>query len=249
MFKKLLFSLAIFSLVLINTNNVYALVDGVSYHKNSNGITLTEKEYQFVEDYYGNDYFDNMTQSDYDWIKDLNIDNSEVEIKESLSNTSNGIMPSATSISQYGKNLKIAKSCDSYCVIIVKCQWLVVPNIKSYDLIGARLYNTTLINSAITTKINYGSSNEYSSDISRFTNGFGVSVKLPSTSSGITVEQKYYVKKSGIAFASYQHATKNVSLETSKLYTIGNGYGSVFVFSGNAIGKYDKMTGVSVSLK
>ena len=58
-----------------------------------------------------------------------------------------------------------------------------------------------------------------------------------------------YVNSNGVYYSSYQHAIQNVSLETSKSYTIGfGGYGGVFFFNGNAVGKYDSMAGVNVAL-
>ena len=44
-------------------------------------------------------------------------------------------------------------------------------------------------------------------------------------------------------FTSYQHATEDVSLATSKNYTIGVGLGSVFLFNNGIASKYDGMEG------
>ena len=42
---------------------------------------------------------------------------------------------------------------------------------------------------------------------------------------------------------------KNISLATSKLYTLGaNGYGNVFCFYSDALGIFDQMGGVDITL-
>ena len=52
---------------------------------------------------------------------------------------------------------------------------------------------------------------------------------------------------SGTIYASYQHAKTNVTLATSKKYTIAQGgYGNVLLFDNNVQIKYDNMTGVSI---
>lgn len=231
-------------LILMSVNTVSAKTNII--HKNSNGVIVSEKEYQFINDFYGEGYFNDMTMSEYDWIKDLNIDNSEVEINRVEDST---IMPFATSYTQNGKKVTIAKSCSSNCIIIVNCKWTATPNVKSYDVIGARLSNTSLASDTITTKITSSSGTEYSTELKQSSSGFGVSVKLPSSGTSISVEQKFTVSKSGTVYATYQHATSSISLANSKLYTINsNGYGGVFQFYGNASGVYDQMNGVSISL-
>ncbi len=216
------------------------------YYKNSDGVVLSEKEYQFVNQFYGSNYFERMTMEDYKWIQDLKIDQNEIEIKSS-SNTN--IVPFGTSVTQSGKTLQIVKSCSNTCIIIVKCQWNSIPSVRSYDVIGARLVNTSLASDMITTRISSTDGTEYPSDLVRLTKGFGTSVKLPSSGSSISIEQKYTVTKGGTIYASYQHAQKEITLATSKLYTITNGgYGGVFSFYGSALNVFDQMNGVDISL-
>ncbi len=213
-------------------------------YTNQKGVVVSEKEYQFINNFYGFEYFNTMTSGDYEWIRDLNVDENEVEIK-----TNANIALFGTSVTQSGKNIKIAKSCSSNCIIITNCQWLLLPNIKSYDVIGARFSGTNLVNDTIITRITSSSGTNYSTDLLRLTNGFGVSVKLPTNSSNIVIEQKYTVSKGGTVYASYQHATQNITLATSKLYTItSNGYGGVFGFYGSASNKFDRMNGISIDL-
>lgn len=246
--KKIIISL-ILSLFVIFTcveNSMALSTHDSNYYTNDNGVTVSEKEYQFIEKFYGKEYFNKMSIDDYEWIEDLNIDQNEIEIRKNLNSS---IVPFGTSTTQYGKNLKIVKSCNSNCTIIVKCQWNLIPSIKSYDVIGARLSNTSLVSDIITTKISSSEGTEYSTNLLRLTNGFGVSVKLPTNGTNISVEQKYTVSTGGIVYASYQHAQSNISLASSKQYTImSGGYGNVFGFYGGALNVYDQMAGVDISL-
>ena len=132
--------------------------------------------------------------------------------------------------------------------IVVKCQWLVNPKIRSYDVIGARFSGTDLVSDSIVTKVTSNSGTEYFSNLKRTSNGIGVSVQLP-IANNLSIEQKFTVGSSGIVYASYQHAIENVLLATSKLYTINSqGFGGVFQFYGGAVGKYDEMNGVYIDL-
>ncbi len=233
-------------IMFITMDNSMAMdkLNGV-YYKNSNGVVLSEKEYQFVNQFYGSNYFETMTLEDYKWIQDLKIDQNEIEIKSS-SNTN--ILPFGTSTTQNGRNIQIVKSCSGNCIIIVKCQWNSIPSVKSYDVMGARFVDTDLASDVITTRISSTSGTEYSSDLVRLTRGFGVSVKVPS-GSNISVEQKYTVTKGGTIYATHQHAKQNITLATSKLYTItSSGYGRVFGFYGSALNVFDQMNGVDISL-
>lgn len=242
--NKSMIALLIILSMFLSLKNVSA--QNISYYENQNGIVVSQKEYQFIKDFYDEGYFSKMTKDDYNWIKDLNINNSEVEIK-SVYDTN--IMPTGTSYTQYGKKVTIAKSCTSNCIIVVKCTWNSTPNVKSYDVIGARLSGTSLVSDVITTKITSSSGTEYSNDLYRLTNGFGVSVKLPSVGTINSIEQKYTVSKKGTVYASYQHATSSISLATSKLYTISSsGYGRVFGFYGAASNVFDEMEGVDITL-
>ena len=214
------------------------------YYKNENGVILSQKEYDFVKRFYGNDYFSKMTIDDYNWIKDLDINNREVEIKEVYDNN---IVPFATSYTQNGKKLTIAKSCYGNCSIIVKCDWLINPNVKSYDVFGARLSDTELLSNTILTRITSSEGTEYSDEIYRLTNGFGVSIKLPSSGTNISIEQKYTVSIDGTVYASYQHAVKDITLADSQSYTLGGaGLGNVFVFTNGMYQYYDAMAGLYI---
>lgn len=236
--------------MLVSGIKVYALSESTSY-TNDNGIKLTEKEYNFVNEFYGNGFFDNMTQEDYEWIKDLNINTNHIETKTVYSNDfdRNIIQPYGSSYSTNSKKLTIVKSCSSICTIITNLTWLVNPNIRSYDVIGARFFNTSLADNTIITRLTSSNGTEYSSNNKVLSNGLGTSVKLPSGATNISVQQKFFTKLGGTIYASYQHSTSNITLQTSLSYSIGiGGYGNVFLFYSGAVGKFDQMNGVNINL-
>lgn len=240
--RKIIF-LTLLSIFIIPLFSKKVFAENNTYYENKNGVIVSEKEYKFIADYYGDSYFENMTYDDYEWLKDLNINENEIEIKTIYD--MNSLARGTTHVTA-SKKLTIVKSCNSDCSIIVKCQWLKNPVVRSYDVIGVRLSGVEVTGS-ISTKVTSSNGTEYFSNLQMFSSGFGVSVKLP-TDTGISVEQKYAVSKGGTIYASYQHAQSNISLTNSKLYTISSsGYGGVFNFYGSASGVYDQMGGVNIS--
>lgn len=234
--------------------NVYAYENKT--YINDNGVELTQKEYEFVNNFYGFDYFENMTQEDYDWISVLDINNNDVIINTIYDDELNvgnllsfgNVSINGTSHTTSSKKLVIAKSCNSFkCTILTSLKWLTNPTIRSYDVIGARFDGTSLYNNTISTKVSSSSGTSYYSYNQFLSNGFGTSVKLPSGSTNIIVEQSYSVNLGGSIYESYQHATSNVSLSTSKKFVISSfGLGGVFEFYGSALDVYDGMAGVNI---
>lgn len=127
--------------------------------------------------------------------------------------------------------------------------WLINPSTRSYDVIGSRLSNVSLVSGTLSTKVTSSNGTQYFSNNMYYSNGFGTSVKLPEGASNIKVQQSFITSTGGTVYASYQHATSNVDLATSYLYTISStGLGGVFSFYGSAYGKYDGMGGVDITL-
>ena len=191
----------------------------------TNGIiTLTEKEYNFVKDFYGLDYFKSMNEEDYLIIKQMEIDTGEVEIRK-IDDVS--ISPCSTSISSKDRNLSIAKSCQStYCNITILSIWSTNPTIRSYEVIGARFKGVSLYSDSITTLTKSSQKTIRETSYQKFSNGLGASILLPS-GNNLVVQQTFKVRKGGTVYGSYQHAIKNVSLATSKSYYISiTGYGN-----------------------
>lgn len=251
--NKVVFAFAIIISFMIV--NVYAYENKT--YINGYGVELTQKEYEFVNDYYGFDYFENMTQEDYNWISVLDINNNDIDINVIYDNDEvnvenllllGNVSINGTSHTTSSKKLVIAKSCSSVkCTILTNLTWLKNPSVRSYDVIGARFDGTSLYTNTISTKVSSSSGTSYYSYNQFLSNGFGTSVKLPSGSTNIIVEQSFSVNLGGSIYASYQHATSNISLSTSKKYVIDQyGLGSVFNFYGSALGVYDGMAGVNI---
>ncbi len=220
----------------INTNNVLA---NEIFYVNKNNVEFSKEEYEFLSFMFWDGCQELFTQDDYENFIKSDIMDGEIKIS-----TNEGIMPLSTIYEQQDRTLKIVSSCTTNCVVSVTLTWKNIPAIKSYDVMGAYLENTALLNTPTTTVT---SSNE--TYMQTFTNGFGVSIKLPNINSTITINQNFKVNKSGNVYASYQHAMRAISLENSKNYTLSKqGYGKVFKFSGSAISTYDQMTGVEISL-
>lgn len=244
MFRKITFILLL--VFCFSISEVFA----EDYFINENGIKLTQKELNFVNEFYGDGFFYKMNIDDYEWISDLKINENNVEIVYFLENNMNTFSLYDMTHVTNSKKLSVAKSCSSTCTIITNLSWLKNPFIKSYDVIGARFENTYLINNSdIITKITSNKGTEYSSNNKIMSNGFGTSVKLPSGSKDISVQQKIYTKLGGRVYASYQHSASIISLNTSLMFNISsNGSGNVFDFYGSAAGKFDNMNGVYIDL-
>lgn len=243
MIKKLL--LFIFILTLTPTTFVFAMDS--EYITNPNGVTVTEEEKNFIDEFYGENYFYSMTEDDYLWIEALDVNNRDVEIQTFYD------IPEYSLASNYHqtsyKKLTIARSCSTICTMVVNTTWLVNPTVRSYDVIGARFSKTSLASDSIVTRVISSNGTEYFSNTKVYSNGFGTSVKLPSSGSNISVEQLFYVNLDGTVYASYQHSIKSISLYTSTLYVISSsGYGSVFSFYGDAVNCFDEMNGVNIDV-
>ena len=146
------------------------------------------------------------------------------------------------------KVLTIKSACVTNCLITVTAEWKTSPKVRSYDVIGAYLDGISL-KVAPQTYVENSSACSTSSEIVESSNGFGVSIKLISNGSNMVVTQYYTVSKGGSVYASYQHATSNITLANSKKYTISrSGYGGVFLFNSSVSSYYDGMGGVSISV-
>lgn len=245
-FEKSTFFVIVFCLMSLFNVDVFAL-NNYSIYQNENGVEVTEDEYNIIIEAYGEEFFENMTIDGYEWFEDIFIEGNEVKVS-SYYNEENAVR--ATMHSTSSKKITIVKSCSTTrCTIVTTTQWLKNPVVRSYDVIGARFDGTSLYSDSIITRVIYNGNIEYFSNLKQYSSGFGVSVKLPSSSTSLTIDQKFYVNPDGKVFASYQHATENISLATSKLYTLGvNGYGDVFNFYGAALNIFDQMAGVNITL-
>lgn len=222
------------------------VVNAESYYTNNNGVSLTEKEYNYVIDFYGEDYPSQMTEEDYNWIQKMDVNNREYKIEKYYDKDTTTRSTYHQTSSKY---LAISKACSSTCSVTIKLEWLKNPNVRSYDVIGARFVNTSLISGTVSTAISSSAGTSTYSNYQYFSNGFGNSVKLPSGATNIMLQQNFYVQNSGTVYGSYQHATGYISLAQSKKYSINyNGAGTVFLFDSSVNDYFDQMGGVYISM-
>lgn len=234
--KKYLIFMILFSVGILNVNA------STVYYTNDNNVNFTERQYDFFTEMYFDGYQEYMTQEDFDYFE-LEMMNPDLVESEYISD----IITRATSVNDGTKTLKISKSStNEISNVSIVTTWNTNPNVKSYDVIGARLSSVSLKDTPTTKLINSKGTSNYSVSVSS-NNGFGTSVPL--SGNNMKVTQTFKVSNGGTVYASYQHAKTAISLANSKRYTISaNGYGGVFAFTGLAISTYDKMNGVSISV-
>lgn len=239
-------NISIFLIIIISfiaiPKNIFALSN---FYQNSNGVVMSEKEYNFFTKMYWDGYQEFVTLDEYTSLKENGFFNQEIESKE----FSEPMMPLSTEYETRSKILQISKVCASNCFVAITVSWKTIPKVKSYDVIGILLTDGAFRDFAPSTKLYAGSNTYSSSEIKYSNNGFGVSIKLPSTNESIKITQTFYAKGNGTIYASYQHATSNISLANSKSYNVNySGYGRVFDFYGKAYGIYDGMGGVDIKI-
>lgn len=136
--------------------------------------------------------------------------------------------------------------------------WKIMPATRSFDVIAARFVDLDVINgtqegkqfytiSGNTSWINYSFNG---TNINNQSNGYGISMNLLNDTGLTALELELtgcleVLDYPAIIYASYQHATSDVTLAESKNYTISYlGMGGVIQFNNNSIAaKYDGMAG------
>lgn len=249
--KRIFMATLIFTLCIFVTPNVHA--KETPYFTNSNGVSLTEAEYNYIKELYSENYLNMITMDVYNDLVDNGfmfqpITKKSSDDVEKNVNAAIGISPLSDYHETSSKKLTISKSCSDNCKIVVKLTWNVVPSVKSYDVMGAYLWNTSRVSNVITSTSS--TANGYSIiEIKEQSKGFGASFEIPSSGTNYETIQQYTVTPGGSVLASYQHAVSKVSEATSKSYNIGiNGAGNVFEFYGSAVDKYDQMHGVDIDV-
>jgi hypothetical protein len=248
--KKIVMALLLIVSMMCITKNVYA---EETYYTSPNGIELTREEYEFIVAFYGEGYLDIMTRDMYDEFVEDDLINSDVQYvtynEPQLGLLNPGISPDSTIHSTSAKTVQIGRACTStYCVMTLKNTWHGSPAIRSWDNIGAYLYNVSLIQHNATYVHSTAGTTSYSNLVTD-TDGIGNSVELPATGEDIVITMTFKVTRGGTVFGSYQHAMQNTTLANSQNYGFSiNGYGGVFDYTGNAIGIYDGMNGVDINV-
>lgn len=222
-----------------------------TYYINNNGVAFTEKQYQFISKMYWEGYQDTMTQDEFDQIAALNVFDAKITKTSTLESQS--ILPSvagpnAEKVVQAGRTTSITTACNTECMVTVGSVWNGDPTKKSWDVIGARYINTSLVN-VMLAKVS-GTDYEATYHNPKITSdGFGFSVLLPNTTNLKVVTTFVVNRGNGTVYGSYQHAVRNTTEAISNQYNINyTGYGYVFDFYGDAYGLYDGAIGVYTSL-
>lgn len=217
-------------------------VKASTYYTNTKNVNFTKEQYDFVSEMFYDGYQEVMEQADLDKMVELDLIGKPISKKTINDNLR------STSVYYGGRTLGIVTACSSDCLVVLSAQWNGTPTIQSWDVIGMRYTNNVVINSInLASVVGTGYSATYYTTSTQYQNqgnGFGYSVKL-GNSNNLKISTSMYTEPGGTVYGSYQHAVETVSLATSKLYTISlGGYGSVFMFYGNAYGKYDGAPGV-----
>ena len=247
---KRVLSLLVLSTAIIGIGKVNAESNKEIYYTNPNGISLTEKEFNFTKSIFDEHFIEIMNQEDYDVINRMNVNENEVEI--SVKEPDYIQARDSSFVETQAKRLTIGKSCTgNMCTIIMTNTWKYEPKVKSYDVIGAMFSNTSLYNDGIATAWKIDGTNYRCTEYVTASNGIGCSYKLNSSASEeIYTYMTFDVYTGGLVYGSYQHAGSTVTLSQSKNYRFDiNGYGNVFIFNtSRAKNAYDGMGGVSISV-
>lgn len=245
--KRISICLLLVTLFTVNTATVKA-AENEFYYTTKNGINLTEKEYNYIITMFDEHFLDIMNEQDYDAMQKMNVNTNDIEYKVYEPSY---IESRSTIVETNSKKLVIGKSCASnMCDMTVTNTWKGVPKVKSYDVLGARIGGTTFYDDAFTTIFKFDSGNKICTEYVKASNGFGCSYKLESGSTTYYSYASFDVVPSGLVTASYQHASKSVTLSVSKNYTFSvNGEGNVFLFNTTkGQDAYDGMSGVSINV-
>lgn len=239
------------SLFVINVLIVNVHADDV-YYTNKNGVGMTEEQYNFLGDLYFDGYQEYITQDKFNKYLSMGLYDEKVYKKEIEDFESGVESPKALIHETTAKKLTLAYACSgNNCTMVTALQWKGIPKVLSYDVIGSYLYGNLSRIDTPTTILHWSGEAVEFTDRVYSGNGYGCTVLLPKSSTLIRISQDVDVEVNGDGtfYSSYQHATKRITLETSKKYTTGyGGYGGVFFFYGSAVGVYDQMGGVNVHL-
>lgn len=231
-------------LLLLVGGNVYA-EEGVTDNTNSDEGTQTAVMYVKTTTYEGG----------------LTVDEEITEEEYNQMGNEPDIMPLNT-IETNAKKLSLTMNSlggGKYRAILTTT-WKSIPKVKSFDVTAMRFdcFNASYDSSTTGRQLYDGHSITYSNggtNMKKFANGFGISMNIvDSTSSNLSTYLQTIVSKpsacsSGKIYATYQHATKNVTLAQSQSYTISSsGKGSVIKFNTTAISDtYDSTPGLHIT--
>ncbi len=212
-------------------------------HINNNGVEMDCQIYEELQNYYSINLLDNFYQSEYDAIKNNNLEDITIESYTE---------PIILRGSYFSTNYKTIEIVRNGSFITVSLTWIQDPATRSHDVFAVRLVGPSvydqpvfrqmyLVNNVITVST--------TASKKTFSNGFGYSFKLPANYTGLESYITFTVTGSGTIYSSYQHAKHSVSLANSKKYTLSySGYGHTTLFEDSVKYNYDNMSGVDLTV-
>lgn len=209
---------------------------------NKYGVVLNLNEVEYLDKMFYDTYKDNITFADYNLLfanglPDVNQIESNVYVQY------NKLRDVSYSTANKKITLNKVPAGNIYNVSII-VEWLNNPNVRSYDVIGARFTSSANARN-IVTKLESSSRSKRFTDLVNNTSGVGCSVLLNSSDSNIRISQSFSITNNTRVTASYQHARSEVSLSDSMNYGFSaSGLGGVFAFNNGISSKYDGMLGV-----
>lgn len=228
-------------------------VSAESYFENENGVILTKPEYDFIVDLYNENYPSIITMDEYNVLKNDNIFGQEIT---RVSSEDKVVNQSINLLNRYNlihettyKKLEMSSACGTTkCRVFVTLDWKKHPVARSYDLIGAQQVGSSALSDVVSHKY---IGDTASSPVEYISNSTGASAtyRLPNDNSSVdwSFDFAFSVAKQGRVTATYQHATKNITLANSRKFTFHyNGYGHVYMFDDSVRSTYDAMDGLEI---
>lgn len=177
-------------------------VNAEQYYTNEQNVILTKEEYDIISQIYWEGYQEVMTNEDYQYLVINDVFNSSIEIVEKLDNP---ISIYSTIHQTTSKIIKIAKVSNNVkCLVTITLDWLNMPKVRSYDVLGARFDGTSLISDPVTTVFLDNVERSVAMNTVKKSNGFGVSFELPTGGTSLKIAQTFEVSLGGTVYASYQ---------------------------------------------
>ena len=196
-------------------------------------------------------------KTDYNHMTDQ-VSSTEISKEEYDAASENNNSRAAVFETSYKRiSLYLSQTDTNYAFFTFSALWKIMPAVRSFDVIGVRLSRLRVVNATqggrqiydlngVTDYVQY---NWNGTNISNQSLGYGISMNLVNsnitylecTTDATMILEAY---PAGL-FASYQHAVDDITLATSKNYTIGPlGLGDVFEFASGVGTHYDGMQGV-----
>ena len=244
--KKIVMGILL-SCLALNCSTVFA----DAYYTNDNGLEFTEFQYELMTSMLNETLVAEMTEEEYDnfGVSNMNPENAKLAIEEDNGNDS-GIMPLGTYHETQSKKISIASVCDSSkCSVVTAVTWKKSPAVRSYDVIGHRIYNSSFVSTAGNLLLKTSGGSYGYDDKKGASNGIGCAVKLPSDETINYISLSTFMEPQGRVYGSYQHAIKNITLSKAMNFSFSdNGYGNVFLYPSSYDLTFDQMAGVYLVL-